>query len=88
METKRTYRAGEETSPVSSSAEYRVEQPLYPTENREQVLHSAYFQCVASTADSIIMAGGLSPDPEDNEQLIEMAIAFTDKLIEKVGEKL
>ena len=72
---------------METSAEYRVEQPLYPTNNREQVLRSPYFQCVASTADSIIMAGGLSPDPEDNEQLIEMATAFTDKLIEEVGKK-
>jgi hypothetical protein len=74
---------------------------LYPAKKKEQVLMSAYFQCVrsaleyeashskrkhASTADSMIMAGKLEPGRE--EELIDEAIAFTDKLIKQVGEKM
>jgi hypothetical protein len=50
------------------------------------VLNSAYFQCVASRADSMIMAGQLEPGRE--QELIDEAIAFTDMLIELVGEKM
>jgi hypothetical protein len=49
---------------------------------REQVLQSAYFHRVASTADSMIMAGW--GKNLVYEELIEEAIAFTDRLIERV----
>lgn len=63
-----------------------IEASLYTENKREQVLHSPYFQCVASTADSMIIAGKLLPGRE--KELIEKAIAFTDMLIEKVGQKI
>jgi hypothetical protein len=72
---------------METSAKYRVEQPLYPTDNREQVLHSAYFQRVASIAEALIVSRGITFSRE-LEPVVEDAIAFTDKLIEKVGERL
>jgi hypothetical protein len=72
---------------METKAEYRVEQPLYPTDNREKVLHSAYFQRVASVAEAMIFARGVFYAKE-LEPVIDDAIAFTDKLIEKVGQRL
>jgi hypothetical protein len=71
---------------METPAKYVVDKPLYPAKKKEQVLMSAYFQCVASTADSMIMAGKLEPGRE--QQLIDEAIAFTDLLIEQVGQKI
>lgn len=75
---------------METSAKYEAGQISRQTSTREQVLYSPYFQCVASTADSMIMAGGLCPvpDTENFDVLIESAINFTDRLIEKVGERL
>lgn len=64
----------------------QIDIPASPANKREQVLHSAYFQAVASTTDSMIMGGLLIPGRE--EYLMDRAIAFTDMLIEKVAEKL
>jgi hypothetical protein len=72
---------------METPTEYRVESPLYPL-TKEQILHSAYFQAVASTANLMIMAGGLPPDLEQFDELVEVAIALTDKLIEEVGKKI
>ncbi len=83
----------------------QIDIPTEPKSKREQVLHSAYFQAVASTADSIIMGNGLNAlrvptllcngesaepidSPDNHEWVIDAAIAFTDQLIEKVGQKL
>ncbi len=71
---------------MEKPGKYFVERSLYRATKKEEVLHSAYYQSVASTADSMIVAGSLLPGRE--EELIERAIAFTDKLIERVGEKL
>lgn len=73
---------------METPVKYEVDKPIYPDNKREQVLKSAYFQRVASTADSMIMAGGPPPDLAEFDDLIENAIAFTDQLIERVGEKL
>lgn len=75
---------------METPVKYQVGKPIYPQNKREQVLHSAYFQAVASTADSMIMGGGLYPVPDTHnlEFVIDAAIAFTDQLIEKVGQKL
>lgn len=74
---------------METPAKYQVDMPTCPPSvQRAKIINSAYFQAVARIADSLIMAwGGLSPDPEENDELIETAIAFTDKLIEKVGER-
>jgi hypothetical protein len=71
---------------METKAEYRVEQPLYPTDTREQVLRSPYFQRVASIAEALIISRGICFSRE-LEPVIDDAIAFTDKLIEKVGER-
>jgi hypothetical protein len=64
-----------------------METPVkYQVDKREQVLHSAYYQAVASTTDAMIMGGLLIPGRE--EYLMDRAIAFTDQLITKVGERL
>ena len=75
---------------METPVKYQVGKPIYPKNKREQVLNSAYYQAVASTADSMITAGGLYPVPDTQnlEVVIEMAIAFTDLLIEKVGQKI
>jgi hypothetical protein len=65
---------------------YQVGRPKMTREQKEQVMHSAYFQAVASTTDSMIMGGLLIPGRE--EYLMDRAIAFTDQLIEKVGKKV
>lgn len=78
---------------TEQSTPYQVDRPM----TREQILQSAYFQAVARTADSMIATGvinsGYPEDVDDPgrkkeiEKLVDMAIAFTDKLIEKVGER-
>lgn len=78
---------------METPATYKVDRP---TLTREQILHSAYFQKVASTADAMIMANALGMTypmkakelfKEEIDETIELAIAFTDKLIEKVGKR-
>lgn len=59
---------------------------IQPVDEKERILNSPYFISVANTAEAMIMAGGLPA--EEYDELIEDAIAFTDKLIEKVGERL
>lgn len=71
---------------METSIKYEADKPIYPDNKRQQVLHSPYFQCVASTADSMIAAAYIPA--EEYEQLIEDAIAFTDLLIQKVGERI
>lgn len=75
---------------METPVKYQVDKPIYPENKREQVLKCAYYQAVASTADSMITAGGLYPVPDRQnfEFVIDAAIAFTDQLIEKVGEKM
>lgn len=63
-----------------------IEASLYPENKRQEVLATAYFQAVASTADAMIMGGLLIAGRE--EYLMDRAIAFTDQLIEKVGQKI
>jgi hypothetical protein len=71
---------------METPAKYVVDKPLYPAKKTEQILNSAYFACVANTADSMIMAGRLEPGRE--QELIDEAIAFTEMLIKKVGSHL
>lgn len=66
----------------------QIDIPAKPKNKREKVLNSAYFQCVASTCDSIIMGNGLNDSSENHDWVIETAIAFTDQLIQKVEEKM
>jgi hypothetical protein len=75
---------------METPVKYQVGKPIYPKNKREQVLNSAYYQAVASTADAMLTAGGLYPVPDRQnfEWVIDAAIAFTDQLIEKVGERL
>jgi hypothetical protein len=70
---------------METPTEYRVESPLYPL-TKEQILHSAYFQAVLKTADSLIAGGWI--DSNELYDLIDVAIALTDKLIEEVGKKI
>lgn len=63
---------------METRGEYRVEQPLYPTDNRKQVLHSAYFQHVASTAEAMIMAGWIRYLP--TERNIENKVSLDNYL--------
>jgi hypothetical protein len=73
---------------METPAKYVVDKALYPSVQQEQVLMSAYFQCVASTADSMIISGALETGALDEEEIIDRAIAVTDLLIEKVGERM
>ena len=70
---------------METPVKYQVDKPIYPDNKREQVLKSAYFQAVASTLNSLLL--GYESFTSD-EEVIERAIAFTDQLIEKVGEKM
>lgn len=71
---------------TSYLVEPMMEASLYPENKREQVLRSPYFQAVSLNAASMIAAEGVQP--EQYEELIERAIAFTDLLIQKVGERI
>lgn len=73
---------------METPVKYEVDKPIYPNNKRQEVLRSPYFQSVSSTADSIIMCVGLTENPEQHEAIISRAIAFTDMLIEKVGQKM
>lgn len=73
---------------METPVKYEVDKPIYPENKRQEVLRSPYFQSVSSTADSMIMAVGLTANEEQHEAIIRTAIAFTDLLIEKVGQKI
>jgi hypothetical protein len=60
----------------------QVDSPIYPEDKRRRVLESAYFQAIANTLNSLLL--GYKSFSSD-EEVIERAIAITDKLIEKVG---
>lgn len=70
---------------METPVKYEVDKPIYPDNKKQEVLRSPYFQAVASTAHSLLL--GYESYASD-ETVIERAIAFTDKLIELVGEKL
>jgi hypothetical protein len=93
METPATYKVDRPTltrKQITSRFGYEDSHP------KADVLHSAYFQAVASTADSMIMANALGMTypmkakelfREEIDETIELAIAFTDKLIERVSDR-
>ena len=71
------YQNNEEVPEVSS--------PIYFVDRREQILTSNYFYQVSQTANNLILSGLYSLE---DDELIDDAIAFTDKLIERVEEKI
>jgi hypothetical protein len=44
-----------------------------------------YKEMVANTANAMIISGALDTGQFEDEEIIDRAIAFTDKLVEKVG---
>ena len=69
---------------METPVEDRIDKPLYPKSNKqEQILNSPYFKVAASFAEAALAGGLVKP-----EEVAEHAISLTDKLIEKVGEKL
>ncbi|MDJ0572169.1 MAG: hypothetical protein QNJ53_24435 [Pleurocapsa sp. MO_192.B19] len=67
---------------MESPSIYRVDNP---TEKRTRVLNSPYFAAVKDAAFVIASQGFIY---DDDERLVKRAIALTDLMIEKVGEKL
>ncbi len=69
---------------METPVKYRVEKSLYPKSNKqEQILNSPYFKVAASFAEAALVGGLVKP-----EEVADRAISLTDKLIEKVEEKL
>ena len=69
---------------METLVEYRVEKSLYPKPSQEElILNSPYFKVAVSFAEAALVAGIVEP-----EEVAEHVIRLTDKLIEKVGEKL
>jgi len=56
-----------------------------PVDKRPEILNNPYCQTVKEFMTALIISGY---SYEDNDELCTMAIQATDKLIEKVGEKL
>ena len=56
-----------------------------PSSNQEQIMRSHYFQTVKDILCSLSLGYGLHAT---DEEICDRAIKLTDKLIEKVGEKL
>ncbi len=69
---------------METSTKYKAN--IYrPVDKRPQILTNAYCVTVKEFMSAMITSGYAY---ESNDQLCEMAIGMTDKLIEKVGEKL
>ena len=71
---------------METKMKYQVDEPISKKiKEREAIVGSNYFQAIANLINSCITSGHCE---RDDELLINSAISFTDKLIQKVGEKL
>ena len=71
---------------METKVKYQVDDPVTKKiKEREAIVGSNYFQAIATVANSVIVSGR---NFKTDGELIDNAIAFTDKLIKKIGEKL
>lgn len=75
---------------MESHIQYRVDRPsqskIYPPSDKRPVILSNRYCSTAKKFMLAMIAAGY--DYGSTEELCDRAIAFTDKLIERVGEKL
>jgi hypothetical protein len=67
---------------METPAKYKVDMPICPPSvQRAKIIHSAYFQAISNTVNSLLL--GYESFSSD-EEVIERAIAITDLMIRKV----